>query len=156
MNVYGTYMTVGGQSDLERLDRALLRLRRFVEAPAALDDGGSLVELSTLLVLDAVTSAGEAVTVRDVARWLGVAHSTASRFVTRAQRAGAVTRGPSVTDRRETVVELTAAGRALAARGAAFRLARLAAITDAWRPDDVTALAGLLDRFAADSAVDGG
>ncbi|WP_265523615.1 MarR family winged helix-turn-helix transcriptional regulator [Oerskovia flava] len=147
-------MDVDGQSDLAQLDRALVRLRRFFEAPAVLDDDGASVELSTLLVLDAVTcapTAAEKWTVRDVARQLDVAHSTASRFVTRAERAGAVKRGASGTDRRETVVEATEAGRALAERAAHFRLARLEGITGTWEPRDVAALAALLDRFAIDN-----
>lgn len=148
-------MTIIGRPDLERLDQALLRLRRFFETPTVVDDDGSPVELSTLLVLDAITSAHGAATdnwtVRDVARRLEVAHSTASRFVARAEKAGAVTRAPSDTDRRETVVEATGAGRALAERAAYFRLTRLDGITDTWEPCDVATLAGLLTRFVDDN-----
>ncbi|BDZ43361.1 hypothetical protein GCM10025865_26600 [Paraoerskovia sediminicola] len=147
-------MDATGRRDLERLDRSLMRLRRFIETPAVLDDAGSPVELSTLLVLDAVTSGHDAAptgsTIRDVAERLDVAHSTASRLVTRAEKAGAVTRGPSGADRRTSVVEATAAGRVLAERASQFRLARLGGITRTWDPRDVAALARLLDLFVDD------
>lgn len=145
-------MSVAGQPELVTLDRALMSLRRFFEVPAVLDDDGSPVDLSTLLVLDAVTSTPGALTVRGVARRLDVAHSTASRLVTRAERAGMVTRAVSVEDRREIVVQVTEAGRELALRAVGFRLARLANITQGWGPDDVAALAELLDRFASSSS----
>ncbi|GAA1724827.1 hypothetical protein GCM10009809_20790 [Isoptericola hypogeus] len=139
------------RSDLVTLDRALLALRRFLSAPRVLDDDGHQVELSTLLVLDELPAEGQ--TVRDVATRLGVAHSTASRFVSRAERAGMTARAASPSDGRQTLVVPTSAGLELAARAVAFRLDRLAGIVDDWAPGDVRALADGLARFArADGA----
>ncbi|MGY1711963.1 MarR family transcriptional regulator [Geodermatophilus sp. SYSU D00758] len=89
-------------SDLVRVDRALLRLRRMWDAPAGIEHEGALVEGSTLLVCLAVAegrAAGE-VGVVEVAGALGVTHSTASRLVSRAVEAGMVRRAPSATDPR--------------------------------------------------------
>lgn len=141
----------GRRHDLEEVDRALVALRRFLAAPGMIDDGGARVELSTLLVLDAVVE-GDAVRVRDVAARLDVAHSTASRLVARAERAGAVTRRPSPEDARETLVVPTAPGRELHGRAAAFRLGRLDRITRDWQSAEVTALARALSRFVESAA----
>ena len=89
------------------LDQALLSLRRFFAAPHVVDDHGRPVELSTLLVLGAVGEGGA--TVREVATRLDVAHSTASRFVTRAEQAGVVERRLSTADARATTVSMTEA-----------------------------------------------
>ena len=133
------------RSDLKVLDQALVGLRRFLTAPGVLDDRGQPIELSTLLVLGGLPPDGQ--TIRDVAARLDVAHSTASRLVTRAERAGMTHRAQSPDDARETLVVPTAAGLELAARAVAFRLDRLAAIVSDWAPDDVHLLAEGLHRF---------
>lgn len=139
-------MLAGSQTDLEILDQALLGLRHFFGAPGVLDDRGRRVELSTLLVLDAIGSVGASV--REVAQRLGVAHSTASRLVKRAEEAGMVARGHSTLDARETVVAATEAGRQLGRRALAFRLGRLVELTQDWSPDEVATFAASLRRFA--------
>ncbi|PFG43366.1 MarR family transcriptional regulator [Isoptericola jiangsuensis] len=135
--------------DLRSLDQALIGLRRFLAAPQFLDDEGRAVELSTLLVLDGLPEDGQSV--RDVAARLAVAHSTASRFVTRAERAGTVARSSAQHDTRQVRVVATPEGRALADRATAFRLARLAHLLDGWSGEDVHTLAVSLSRFAAAS-----
>src|SRR3712207_1981615 len=78
--------------DLQRLDHALLRLRRMWDAPAGVEHEGRVVDGSTLLVCVAVeehravaSGAGAVeVGVLEVAQALGVTHSTASRLVSRA------------------------------------------------------------------------
>ncbi|WP_158550795.1 MarR family winged helix-turn-helix transcriptional regulator [Geodermatophilus sp. TF02-6] len=143
------------ETSLERVDRALLRLRRMWDAPAGIEHEGALVEGSTLLVCLAVEEglAGAAeVGVVEVAAALGVTHSTASRLVTRAVAAGMVARRPSSTDPRRTSLTPTAAGRRLVAASRAFRTARLAALLAGWPDRDVAALADLLTRFAAAAA----
>lgn len=131
------------------MDQALLRLRRFFDAPAILADTGPRVELSTLLVLEAVARSGTPVSVREIADQLDVAHSTASRLVTRAERAGMVARATSTTDRRETVIETTQVGHDLRRRATTYRLDRLMALTQAWTSEEKATFAHLLDRFAA-------
>lgn len=131
------------------MDQALLRLRHFFDAPATLADTGPRVELSTLLVLEAVARCGTPASVRGIADQLDVAHSTASRLISRAERAGMVVRAPSTTDRRETVVETTQVGNDFRRRATAYRLDRLVALTQAWTREEQATFARLLDRFAA-------
>lgn len=146
-------MTSGRVTDLVALDRALLGLRRFLESPAALDDGGRRIELSTLLVLDAV---GEGVaSVGEVAERLDVARSTASRLVVRAERAGMVVRSSSPVDARAVLVGPTAQGLALGHRAREFRLERLVTLTSDWDGSEVAALAAALQRFAESAAASG-
>jgi len=140
---------MASRPDLQTLDRALISLRRFLTAPRVLDEGGA-VELSTLLVVDGLPAQGQSVS--DVAARLDVAHSTASRFVTRAERAGAVTRTSAPDDTRQVLVAPTPAGRALADRATAFRLDRLADLLEGWAEEDVHVLADGLRRFAEASA----
>ncbi|WP_052366752.1 MarR family winged helix-turn-helix transcriptional regulator [Paraoerskovia marina] len=135
------------EKDVERLDRALLRLRRFLTAPPVLPDGDDRVELSTLLVVDAAVRAAPA-SVKDVAEALVVTHSTASRLVGTAVDAGAVVRTPSQADRRTMLVEPTARGLAMLQRAVEFRLARLEGILDGWTPEEVAAFADSAERFA--------
>ncbi|WP_278236848.1 MarR family transcriptional regulator [Isoptericola sp. AK164] len=134
---------------LVALDRALLDLRRFTAAPAVVDDDGRAIELSSLLVLDALRD--EPASVRDLAARLDVAHSTASRFVTRSEQAGLVARTASPHDGRESWVEATEAGRTLTERAETYRIARLGAVVAGWDEQDVTDLSRLLTRFAQES-----
>lgn len=134
------------QTDLEVLDQALLRLRRFFAAPKMVDDRGRPVELSTLLVLSALTDEGT--TVRDIANRLDVAHSTASRFITRAEEAGMVARQASSADARATAVIMTEDGRALDRRATRFRLQRLARLTQDWSIGELSDFAAATERFA--------
>lgn len=142
-------MTKISGPDLELIDQALLRLRRFFDAPAVLDDAGPRVELSTLLVLEAVARCAAPPSVRGIAEQLGVAHSTASRLVTRAERAGMVVRASSETDKRETVIESTQVGQGFRRRATAFRRQRLVDLTQTWTGEERATFARLLDRFAA-------
>jgi DNA-binding MarR family transcriptional regulator len=147
-----------GEQVLGRLDEALLRLRRVTAAPPpafVVEDaspGGAAVTASTVLVVDACARADGEVSVGEVARVLGVEHSTASRLVERAVRGGFVVRGPSAADARRVALTLTPAGAALQERAVAFRVRRLGQVVGGWRADDVLALAGLLERFAAGAA----
>ena len=131
------------------MDQALLRLRRFFDAPAVLDDRGSRVELSTLLVLEAVARCGTPASIRGIADQLNVAHSTASRLVTRAEAAGMVERATSMTDRRETVIQSTPVGHDFRQEATTYRLDRLTALTTGWAHEERATFARLLDRFAA-------
>lgn len=142
-------MMTNSASDLELMDHALLRLRHFFDAPAILTDTGTRIELSTLLVLEAVARCGSSASVREIADQLDVAHSTASRLVTRAESARMVERATSTTDRRETVIETTAVGHGFRRRATTYRHDRLAALTTGWSPEERTTFARLLDRFAA-------
>jgi len=133
-------------SDLETLDTALVTVRRFLEAPRIVDDHGRDIELSTLLILAGLPTMGQSI--RDIATRLDVAPSTASRLVSRAERAGVVTKSPATGDARSAVVTPTREGRELASRAAEHRRSRLAEVLAGWSDEQVRALALSLDEFA--------
>lgn len=148
--MYGTSMS--DDAVLERLDSALLGLRRFASPEVSrprISHAGADVELSTMLVVDAIarSTPGE-VSVRLVAESLQVAPSTASRLVERAVQAGMVSGDTSEHDPRRRVLHLTADGRHLQRAALRHRTQRLAAATADWSRDDLAQFADLLDRFA--------
>ena len=144
---------------LGRLDESLIRLRRLLVKPAlyrqAGPDTGCGADLSQVLVVDAVHR-GQAehaeVTVGVVAERLDVDHSTASRLVAGAIRAGYLTRATSARDARCAHLELTAEGRQLLERAAGFRMAYLHRLVEDWPAEDVQRLADLLARLAEAAA----
>lgn len=142
------------EGTLLALDEALIRLRRMWAAGTPrFRQAGETVEMSTVLVVDTVDRLTEAgpvteATVAVVADRLDVAPSTASRLVDRAVAAGMVRRTRSSADPRRAPLELTAEGRALAARATAFRLAYLRTLTTEWTESERRSLATLLGRFA--------
>jgi DNA-binding MarR family transcriptional regulator len=137
---------------LERLDSALLALRRFASPELArprISHAGVDIELSTMLVVDAIArSAPGEVSVRLVADSLQVAPSTASRLVERAVQAGMVAGRSSENDPRMRVLHLTREGRRLQRAALRHRTQRLADATADWSRDDLAQFADLLDRFA--------
>jgi DNA-binding MarR family transcriptional regulator len=137
---------------LERLDSALLALRRFASPELArprISHAGVDIELSTMLVVDAIArSAPGEVSVRLVADSLQVAPSTASRLVERAVQAGMVAGRSSENDPRMRVLHLTREGRRLQRAALRHRTQRLADATVDWSRDDLAQFADLLDRFA--------
>jgi DNA-binding MarR family transcriptional regulator len=137
----------------EQLDRALIALRRFWTAPTVVPDGVAPVELSTLLVLEAVLEGpvhpdGE-IWVGLVAERLDVRPSTASRLVDRAVAAGVLVRRLSSINGRRTSLVLTAPGRSLANRAREFRAARLGALLEGWSAHDRQQLGLLLERLTS-------
>lgn len=145
------------QDHLRRLDGVLLALRRVTSAPTArpvLAEGETRVELSTLLVIDAVArhdETGGGCSVSVVAEALAVAQSTASRLVARAVDAGVISRARDSSEARRALLRLTAAGEQLQAEAVRFRTLRLADVTSGWSDEDLATLTGLLERFAADA-----
>jgi DNA-binding MarR family transcriptional regulator len=142
-------------ADLDRIDAALMRLRRFWSPPRGhrLPAGGDEhVELSTVLVVEVLAreadAGSQAPGVADVAQRLDVAPSTASRLVDRAVAAGTVQRLTSPGDARRAELHLTEQGEALHARARAFRTDYLRAVVHDWEPGEIAALGDILDRFA--------
>ncbi|MGL5817075.1 MAG: MarR family winged helix-turn-helix transcriptional regulator [Phycicoccus sp.] len=133
-------------ADMDRLDHALLRLRRFVSAPASMSYDGRRVEAATVLVVDAVLRLG-ATTVGEVAAAVRVTHSTASRLVARAVATQALTRRVSGTDPRAVELSVTADGRDLHDAARRHRHGILADLTGGWSDAERATLATLLDRF---------
>lgn len=136
---------------LDEVDRALIGLRHLWSAPPRLDDPQlGRVDMSTIWIADALArrDASGPATVAAVAALLGVAHSTASRLIDRAERAGVVTRGRSGADARSVTLSLTPGGRSLAARAATFRLGHLDRATAHWSEEQRSTFARLLTDFA--------
>ncbi len=146
-------MNGSGPSELRLLDEALVRLRRLWTASRThvVDDLGRRVEMSSVLVVEAcarVESDTAEVTVGDVAAFLDVEPSTASRLVERAVAAGLVRRTASTVNGRRAALGLTDAGRALRVRATAARLGWLGGVVADWPREDVHTLATALTRFA--------
>ena len=134
------------------VDDALLRLRRLwsPDRNRVVDDAGTPVEMSSLLVVEACARTGGAeVTIGDVAQFADVTHSTASRLVDGPERAGLVRRVPSGRNARRTAVTLTRQGAVLRARALQARTAWLDRTLRDWTDADVRDLGRLLLRFAA-------
>lgn len=149
-------MTVCVRSSLEGLaavDDALLRLRRLWAASRhrIMDGGGSAVELSGLLVVEACArraTLGLEANVSDVALLADVTPSTASRLVDAAVQAGLLSRHPSSLSGRRTALVLSSAGAALRERAVEARTGWLAEQLAGWEPADVQRFGELLQRFA--------
>jgi DNA-binding MarR family transcriptional regulator len=75
-------------------------------------------------------------------------HSTASRLVDRAVRAGMITRHRALADPRRTVLALTREGLRLQREAVHFRTGRLADMLADWSASEVATFARLLERFA--------
>lgn len=148
--MYGTTVVSDG---LAEIDDALLRLRRLwsVSRHRVVDDAGTPVEISSLIVVEACArgaAAGDEVSVGDVARLADVTASTATRLVDRAAAAGWVRRGPSRHTARRTALVPTEAGAALRERAVRSRRAWLADHLAGWDAADAVTLGRLLSRFA--------
>ncbi len=137
------------EEHLVAIDAALLALRRlWVHDTVVQDPDVGRVDLSTVWVADAVAREGGGLTVAGVAAALHVAHSTASRFVSRAERAGVVTRDRSGQDGRQVQVWLTGPGADVAQRARQARLHVLHEATAAWTEAERGSFARLLADFA--------
>ena len=139
--------------DLAALDETLVRLRRLWTASRGhvVDDLGRRVEMSSVLVVEACAraeAAGAESAVGDVAAFLDVEPSTASRLVDRAARAGLVRRTASHVDARRSALVLTDDGRALRASAVDVRLEWLGGVVHDWSAEEVRELARVLGRFA--------
>lgn len=136
--------------DLARIDAALIGLRRLWAHGTEIEDPeAGRVELSTVWVLDALARSGrEHLSIADLAGALDVAHSTASRFVSRAEGVGVVRRSRLIDDSRQVAVRLTPSGAALAERALQFRLSLLQRVMTSWSGHDRANLARLLGDFA--------
>lgn len=137
-------------ADLARIDAALVGLRRLWSHDTTIQDAQvGRVDLSTIWVVDALVRSGrEHLSVAGLADALDVAHSTASRFVTRAEGVGVVQRARLADDSRQVTIRLTPSGAALAERARAFRLSVLQRAMTSWPHTDRHDLARLLTEFA--------
>lgn len=147
-----------------QLDELLTRIHLARQRPAwrrrLLDKGGPVTNVSTLRVLRAVEEcerAGNGASVGDVAEFMAVEHSTASRTVAAVVATGLLTKTSSPDDQRRCELVLTDVGRrALAAVTDRRRDLVADAIAD-WPDAEVDILVTLLGRLAErfEAAADG-
>ena len=148
------YAYIVTQARYDRLDDLLTRIHLARQRPAwrrrLLDGADSVTNVSTLRVLRAVeecerTEAGASI--RDVAEFMAVEQSTASRTVAAAVAAGLLTKTSAPDDQRRCALVLTDVGRKALATVTDRRRDLVAETIADWPDTDVDTLVGLLDRL---------
>lgn len=139
-----------------QLDELLVRVHTVRQRPGwrrRLIDAGAVSTLSTLRTLRAVEqreNAGLGASIGDVAEYMVVEHSTASRTVTAAVNAGLLTKTLAAEDQRRCVLVLTDEGRAALADVTERRREMVAETVADWPDADVENLVDLLQRLVTD------
>ena len=139
------------------LDELLVRVHTVRQRPGwrrrLIDDSGSVAGLSTLRVLRAVEQkekSGQGASIGEVAEYMAVEHSTASRSVANVVAAGLLTKTLSPDDQRRCVLVLTDAGRKALSKVTGRRRQMVAETVADWPAEDVDTLVGLLERLVTD------
>ncbi|TDN92289.1 MarR family transcriptional regulator [Microbacterium sp. BK668] len=108
------------------------------------------VDLSTVLVADALRRIPWSPSVKEIAQHLGVTQTTTSRLVARAVDAGFVVKRPAADDVRRSELALTPSGVQLSQASMSFRFSYLEQVTRGWSDAEITTFATLLQRFATE------
>ncbi|MET0454696.1 MAG: MarR family transcriptional regulator [Mycobacterium sp.] len=144
-------------SSYDRLDDALARIHAVRQRPSwrrRLFEGhpavGSLPALRVLRAVERHESTGDAASVGDVAEYLAVEHSTASRLVGGVVASGLLSKSVAPDDQRRYLLALTEDGRRALGEITDRRRQMVADVVDGWLESDVEMLLGLLDRLADD------
>jgi DNA-binding MarR family transcriptional regulator len=144
-------------SRYDQLDDLLTQIRNARQRPAwrsRLFAGlEGVTTLSTLRVLRAVEQcerAGSGASIGDVADYMAVEHSTASRTVANVVAAGLLRKSPAADDHRRCALTLTARGRSELAKVTARRHKMVAEAIAHWPDEDVETLVALLERLVAE------
>lgn len=139
------------------LDELLVRVHTVRQRPSwrrrLIDDTGSVPSLSTLRVLRAVEQkekTGQGASIGEVAEYMAVEHSTASRSVANVVAAGLLTKTLSPDDQRRCVLVLTDVGRKALSEVTGRRRQMVAETVADWPAEDVDTLVGLLERLVTD------
>ncbi len=142
------------QSRYDQLDELLTRIHLARQRPAwrrrLLDGAGPVTNVSTLRVLRAVEECqrtGGGASIRDVADFMAVEHSTASRTVATVVAAGLLTKTSAPDDQRRCALVLTDIGRKALATVADRRRDLVAETIADWPDADVETLVELLARL---------
>lgn len=143
---------------LDEAGRALFHLGRVLGRPAErrgpTDGAGRAVELSRIMVVQAVEATREMapdaeIGVGTVATHLAIEPSTASRLVAETVADGYLTSNPSPTDARRRCLDLSPAGRALAAAARRHQHATFARALRDWPAAEQRQFARRFIEFAA-------
>lgn len=139
------------------LDELLVRVHTVRQRPGwrrrLIDDTGTVPSLSTLRVLRAVEQkekTGQGASIGEVAEYMAVEHSTASRSVGNVVAAGLLTKTLSPDDQRRCVLVLTDTGRKALSEVTERRRQMVAETVAAWPAEDVDTLVDLLERLVTD------
>jgi DNA-binding MarR family transcriptional regulator len=149
------YAYIVPQSRYDHLDELLTRIHVARQRPnwrrRLLDESTPVTNVSTLRALRAVEQCqrlGAGASVRDVADYMAVEHSTASRTVAAVVAAGLLTKTSAADDQRRCVLVLTDVGRKALATVTDRRRELVAETIADWADTDVDQLVTLLDRLA--------
>ena len=141
------------QSRYDHLDELLTRIHVARQRPSwrrrLLDGASPVTNVSTLRVLRAVEQCQQTggASIRDVAEYMAVEHSTASRTVAAVVAAGLMTKTSAADDQRRCVLVLTDVGRKALATVTDRRRELVAETIADWPETDVDTLVTLLDRL---------
>ena len=148
------YAYIVPQSRYDHLDELLTRIHVARQRPSwrrrLLDGASPVTNVSTLRVLRAVEQCqqvGGGASIRDVAEYMAVEHSTASRTVAAVVAAGLITKTSAAEDQRRCVLVLTEDGRTALATVTDRRRELVAETIADWPETDVDKLVTLLDRL---------
>lgn len=140
-----------------QLDELLVRIHIVRQRPGwrrrLIDASGSVPSLSTLRVLRAVEQrekAEQSASVGEVAEYMAVEHSTASRTVANVVSAGLLTKTQDADDQRRCVLTLTEDGRKALADVTVRRREMVAETVAEWSDSDVDKLVDLLEQLVTD------
>ena len=148
------YTCLVPQSRYDDLDELLTRIHIARQRPVwrrrLLDDVSPAMTVSTLRVLRAVEQSqlkGAGASIGDVADYLAVEHSTASRTVAAVVAAGLLTKTFAPDDQRRSVLVLSDAGRRTLETVTGRRRELVAETIADWSDTDVDTLVSLLGRL---------
>jgi DNA-binding MarR family transcriptional regulator len=148
------YAYIVPPSRYDQLDELLTRIHIARQRPnwrrRLLDGAGPVTHVSTLRVLRAVEQCercDDGASIRDVAEYLAVEHSTASRLVAAVVAAGLLTKSAAPDDQRRRALVLTDAGRKALATVTDRRRDLVAEAIADWPDLDVDILVALLGRL---------
>ena len=148
------YTYIVPRSRYDDLDELLSRIHVARQRPSwrrrLLDGTSPVTSVSTLRVLRAVERCqqiGGGASIREVAEFMAVEHSTASRSVAAVVAAGLLTKTSATDDQRRCVLVLTDVGRKALATVTDRRRELVAETIAGWPDTDVDTLVTLLDRL---------
>jgi DNA-binding MarR family transcriptional regulator len=139
---------------VDRFDEALQTVARSITQvrlhERLLRLAGVRLDRAGVTLLFKLAAKGDSLRVTDLAEVLGVDTPTVTRKVQQLERDGMVVRQSDPDDRRASRIRLTPAGRRTIERVRRARRGWLERLLHDWDDDDLSALADLLGRFAAD------
>lgn len=106
--------------------------------------------IGILLTIDQLTGRDASCHAKELARHTGLDQSTVSRAVAALAGLGLVERVPDPTDKRASILAVTAAGRTVLTEAQDWFEGVLARALTGWRSDEIDVLTASLGRFVAD------